>query len=156
MGRGSELLISTLDLADKLPAELQQGTKRAAQLSRVALRYSYFGSPETAERRLGSPDLMVLEQAFQQVWLAADRSPPGLSQQFTPKGDAAQGLGCFPQELYALLGSIIALHGEFINLLGQLRDGSIVQCSLQSLLLVSPTMHGDQQVPMQSNNATLA
>ena len=49
----------------------------------------------------------------------------------------AQALGQVPRQLYELLGRIVKLHASLRQLLSQLQEGNFVQCSLQSLLLVT-------------------
>ena len=151
VGRGNELLLNVLDLADRLPPELQPGSKRAAEVAAVAFRFSYFQSAQAAERKLEStPGLSALEQAFQQV-----RHTVPCAGRFVRNSGGVptsigrlQGLDSFPQELYALLGAVVLLHRDFLRLLSQLQEGTIVQCSLQSLLLVrgpGPHWHGLRQ-----------
>ena len=168
MGKGNALLLSMLDLADRLPPELQAGSKRAAHVARVTFSFAYFKNTEAAERRLeSSPELAALDGACQQVCSCSRRyaslpttcfsvflaacalpypchEPHFLSDELTTALriflyvlTALQALGGFPGELYALLGAIVELHVDFLHLLSQLQEGTFVQCSLHSLLLVS-------------------
>lgn len=42
------------------------------------------------------------------------------------------------EQLYTLYRGIVELHGRLVDFLQQLKDGAYIQCSISSLLLVTP------------------